>query len=169
MTEEERQDFHSVFSCLAGCTIRETRAVKAADVGRVTKALVSALYDTDVPLVKKFKHEGVTYGMEPDLNNINIGMMADLCSHLDNPDSWNKALAVLYRPVIAETRKMGGLYRIAPHDIDQAYRDRCEVMKQVPSSIFLGVRAFFLNGSKALNKFTSDSLKPKLSKVTPKQ
>lgn len=152
LEEEERTNIYKVISILADISIKEAKLIKARDVGRVLSALIKALSDTDVQLVKKIEIDGIWYGFEPNLNDINIGMLADLTEHFDNVDSWHKALANLYRPIVRESGRMGGIYAIEPHVYpSKEYDKRVELMQDVPASVFISVRAFFLNGSRVLS------------------
>jgi hypothetical protein len=159
MPDENRFDFIKLFSCLTGCTEDEARQVKATDVARSVNALIKALNDTNSPLIEKYSHNGVIYGLEPKLDEISFALMADLCTAFETPETWHKVLAILYRPIIREHKSMGGMYAIETHSAtSKAYQKRQEMFAQAPSSLFISVRSFFLRGSKALEKFTLDSL-----------
>lgn len=168
LDDEGLSDFYLVISALSGCTPEEAKLIKARDVQRAVTALIKALGSTDAGLIKKVKLNGVMYGFEPNLNEITIGMLADLSTQLDDPGSWHKVLAKLYRPIVREVDAMGGLYEIAPHVYPSAeYDERCKVFSEAPASLFVGARAFFLNGSMALSRFIEASLNrdsPKLSR-----
>jgi len=159
MPDEDRFDFVQLVSCLTGCELEEARQVKATDVARSINALIRALNDTDVPLIEKYSFDGVVYGLEPKLDEISFALMADLCTALETPETWHKVLAILYRPVIREHNAMGGMYAIENHNAtSRGYLKRQEMFAQAPASLFISVRAFFLRGSKALEKYTLDSL-----------
>lgn len=154
----EDSPFDEVLATLSGCTPEEARMIKTKDVEKATVAIVNALGDKDHPLTRFYTCEGVKYGFEPDLSQIPFGMFIDLCTFIDRPQTWHKAMAVLYRPVIRETSKMGGLYAIEDHDhTKQSYQYRQQIMAKAPSSLFLGARDFFLRGSKRLSKYILDS------------
>ncbi len=166
LTDDQRFDFIELFSCLTGCTKEEARLVKATDVRRSVTALISALNDSDVELIEKYTHKGTTYGMEPQLDEINFAMMADVCTAFETPETWHKVLAILYRPIVREHKALGGMYAIEPHHADSdQYADRQEVFKKAPAALFVGVRSFFLRGSMALRNYTRDSLEPQLEKL----
>ena len=161
LNDDERLDVYKVISVLAGIDIKEAKAIKVRDVGRALSALIRALSDTDVELIKKIEIGGIWYGFEPNLNEITIGMLADLTEHFDNVESWHKAIAILYRPIARETTKMGGLYAIEPHIFpSDEYSKRIELMKAVPASVFVSARAFFLTGSIILSRATKDCFIP---------
>lgn len=151
--------FEFVLKSLSGCSDAEAKAIKAVDVQRSLNALTSTLSDTEHPLIRFYVHEGVKYGVEPQLDQITFGNLVDIATFVDDAEMWHKVLAILYRPVIRETKKMGGLYAIEKHDpASEGYANRQEVFRVAPTSLWLGVRDFFLNGSIALNRFTMDSL-----------
>lgn len=166
LSDEQRFDFVKLFSCLTGCTEAEARYVQASDVQRSIKALIAALNETNVELIQKYEHNGTVYGMEPQLDEINFAMMSDLCTAFESPETWHKVLAILYRPVVREHRAFGGMYAITPHQaIGDAYKERQEIFKNAPAALFIGVRAFFLNGSMDLERFTRASLLPTVEKL----
>lgn len=72
------------------------------------------MQSTELPLVKKFTHNGVEYGFHPNLSKIEYGAYVDLSNlkitELD--ESWAKAMAILYRPIVKES---GKLYEIKPY------------------------------------------------------
>lgn len=165
LPDESKFDFHVLLSTIAGCTIEQAKQVKAKDVERALNAIIKALSDTNAELIYHYTHNGVTYGLEPQLDEITFGTMTDVCTAFESPETWHKALAILYRPMVRETNSMGGLYAIEPYKADTwAYKNRQEVFQQAPASLFIGVRAFFLNGSRALETFTQAFFNPPSSK-----
>lgn len=165
MPNEDYNDFVKVFQVVTGCSKEVAKGVRAIDVERSMKAIVSALNDTDVPLIKKVEHNGVRYGLEPKLDDITIGMAADLETMLNEPEMWNQAMAILYRPITRETKAMGGLYAIEKYKYDTPeFRERAEAFETLPASVFLGVRAFFLNGMMDFERYIWDSLPPEAQK-----
>lgn len=156
---DEMGDFYTLFSTLTGCSIDEAKRVKAVDVGRSISALVSALNDTEIPLMEFYIHNGDKYGFEPQLDEITFAMLADVATAFEAPETWHKVLAILYRPVTRESSAMGGMYAIEPHQAQStAYKKRQDVFAEAPASLFVSVRAFFLNGSIALETFILDFL-----------
>ena len=158
LTDEERMNFTTVFMVLTGCSEEVADGIKAKDVERALNALIAALKDNTADLLHHYTHGRTTYGFEPQLDEITFGMMTDICTAFESPDTWHKALAILYRPILRTTEHMGGLYAIEPHRADsEAYKQRQANFKHAPTSVFLGVRSFFLNGSRDLGKFIRDS------------
>lgn len=169
LDEKGMTDFFKLFSTLAGCNEDEAKLVRAKDVGRAVGALVEALNDTKHPLVYFHSYNGIKYGFEPQLDELTFGTMADISTAFETPETWHKALAILYRPISRKTENMGGMYAIEPHRADsEAYRQRQELFKEAPSSLFIGVRSFFLTGSMALERYTRASLTRLPEKLHPK-
>ena len=169
LPDEERFDFVHLFSCLTGCTHDEAKLVKATDVKRSMVALISALNDSDTELIERYRLDGVTYAVEPQLDEITFAFMADLCTAFENPGTWHKVLAILYRPISREHKAMGGMYAIEPHlPLSDDYHKRQEVFKAAPSALFIGVKSFFLRGSMELHSYTRDSLQPQIQKLQQK-
>lgn len=166
---EQQKDFRFIFSCLTGCDESDIDFIKARDMDRAANALVKALNDTDAPIVKMVQIGGVEYGLEPELNNLTMGMLADIMSAFDEVETWSKAVAILYRPIIRKTNALGGLYAIEKHQFDSdAYKERQQIFSDGPASLYIGLRSFFLRGSIALNLF-SQSLNQAQSKIQSKK
>lgn len=166
--EVEQADFNFIFTCLTGCEESDVYQIKSKDIERAANALVKALNDTKAPFVRTVTIDGVKYGCEPELNNISFGMMADVKSMFSEVSDWHKAVAILYRPIIRESKSLGGIYAIEPHVVkSEAYLERQKVFQDGPASLFIGLRAFFLRGSIALNRFIHSSMESQ-SKIKSK-
>jgi hypothetical protein len=174
LDKEEMTDFFQILSCITGHPINVLKHIKAKDTQRAINALVKGLHDVgrDVPLIKYYTDENTNteYACEPKLDDLDIGMVADISGKFDNPDLWHEAVAILYRKVTKKVNSMGGLYQIEPHDHrSDSYKERKELFKKAPASLFVGVRAFFLNGLKDLNHYIQASLTHQDQKVLSKK
>jgi hypothetical protein len=148
--------YEGMIAILTGCTVEEAKKIRAVDVARTVQALQGALVEMNHPHQSTFSFRGVEYGFIPNLDEISFGEMVDIATYIDQPETWHKAMAILYRRVTKKTSKMGGLYQIEPHDHRRPeYLGRQQVMDAAPSTLFLGARDFFLNGSQKLSVFTT--------------
>jgi hypothetical protein len=78
--------------------------------------------------------------------------------YIKQPDTWNKALAVLYRPLTKRKRnwfKRGGddLYDVLPYQEENAFE---KLMLDVSCVYYLGSMVFFYNLGNDLLKYMQD-------------
>lgn len=137
-----------LISILAGQPISVIRLIPAAEITRAMENVVNTMGDTSHELIEIYQlDDKKRLGCEPRLDEMSLGMMADVSEALESPERWHEAMAILYRPITRETPKFGALYAIEPYDVDDpAFIERAELMKGAPASLFMGVRAFFLRG-----------------------
>lgn len=111
----------------------------------------------------RFKIGNIEYGFIPDLENISFGEYVDLDNYLANWDDYNKAMAVMYRP-ITETRK--DKYNILQYNGASEFS---EAMKYAPMDVAIGASVFFWTlGSELLNA-TLNYLKAETKKMKQEQ
>jgi hypothetical protein len=166
----KEMEISKIISILSGCKQEYAMMIPVAKISKVVQALISSMNDVNRPLIKVYEFDSIKYMVEPKLDSISFGMLADLTSALSTPETWHKALAILYRPVKRETKYMGGLYAIERYDADNPeYEQRQHIFANAPCSLFLGVRAFFLNGSAALESYTHHSLTRQLQGIKNRQ
>jgi uncharacterized protein YecA (UPF0149 family) len=77
------------------------------------------------------------FGFIPELEQISFGEYVDLESHLTNWDSYHKAMAVMYRPII-KTRK--DKYDVLPYEPNKDFQ---ELMKFAPLDVVIASSVFF--------------------------
>lgn len=111
----------------------------------------------------RFKIGGMEYGFIPDLENISFGEYVDLDNYLSNWDDYNKAMAVMYRP-ITETRKEK--YNILEYNGASEFS---EAMKYAPMDIAIGASVFFWTLGSELLTATLNYLKTETKKMTQEQ
>lgn len=111
---------------------------------------------------KRWKFNGVEFGMVPDLENISFGEYIDIESHITKWDGLHKAMAVLYRPI---TDKRKDTYIIQEYKADEKYHD---LMLNLPLNIVLGTSIFFCNLENALLNNLTTFLKKETKKMSNK-
>ncbi len=98
---------------------------------------------------KRWKYNGVEFGLIPDLENMSFGEYIDVESHITKWDGLHKAFAVLYRPI---TNTLKDTYIIEEYEPNENYM---EIMQNLPLNIVLSTSVFFLNlESELLNNLT---------------
>lgn len=138
-----------------GATYDQIRRMPAAIYEVAIERILSALNES-TPLVKNFSMMGtdgveVEFGMIPNLDSMSSGEYIDLDTLVTDWDKMNKAMAVLYRPVIKKKKEM---YDIEPYSTYEKYE---EIMKHIPLNIALGALLFFYRLGIKLSKHTLNS------------
>ena len=118
---------------------------------------LSNCFKEETDLVQRFHMTGtdgvtVEFGMIPNLDKMSFGEYIDLESYIVNWDNMHKAMAVMYRPIIAGK---GELYKIEPYEGSEKWAD---VMKDAPVNVALGAMVFFYRLGTKLSRYTMNSL-----------
>lgn len=116
---------------------------------------------SEIPKIKStFKINELELGLIPNFDKISWEEYIELETHFLNFDSFHKALAVLYRPVIEKKKEQ---YLIAPFNNVEEFSD---LMKYTSLSVALSSHVFFLNLEKELLTATINFLEKSLAKLT---
>ena len=116
---------------------------------------------SEIPKIKPtFKINELELGLIPNFDKISWEEYIELETHFLNFDSFHKALAVLYRPVIEKKKEQ---YLIAPFNNVEEFGD---LMKYTPLSVALSSHVFFLNLEQELLTGTINYLEKSLAKLT---
>ena len=77
--------------------------------------LIGFMGNTELPLQRIIKIDGVEYGFEPNLSKIAYGAYLDIVKYdtFQIDDNWAKVMSILYRPI---TKKIGSMYHIKDYD-----------------------------------------------------
>lgn len=79
----------------------------------------------------------IEFGFIPELEEISFGEYVDLESHLQSWDTYHKAMAVMYRPIV-KTRK--DKYDILPYEPNKDFQ---ELMRFAPLDVVIASSLFF--------------------------
>ena len=132
-----------VISILCNIPAEEVLKFKAIDLESVYTQLLQTLSQKP-ELVTSFTLSGVKFGFIPDLDKIGTPEYIDLNEYLEKDPQ--RALAVLYRPIVRESKE---LYSIEEYNgTDQYY----ELMADAPASAYISAMVFFYNLGKELLK-----------------
>ena len=95
--------------------------------------MLSELFNKKPSLVTKFKLNGVEYGFHPELDDLLLGEYIDLDNFIGDWDNMEKAMNVLYRPIIVRLKDK---YNIEEYQIENSVNLLDMPMDAVLSSIF---------------------------------
>ena len=66
--------------------------------------IITELFNSKPKLVKRFKLNGVEYGFQPQLDELTLGEYIDLDTFIGDWENMEKAMNVLYRPVLVSVK-----------------------------------------------------------------
>jgi hypothetical protein len=113
-------------------------------------SLLSKLFEQKPNLVRHFKLNKTEFGFHPQLDDLTLGEYIDLDTFIGDWDNIEKAMNVLYRPVIAKLKTQ---YTIQDYKVDLNPNILNMPMSAVMSSIF-----FLWNLGLDLSKTMTNSL-----------
>jgi uncharacterized protein YecA (UPF0149 family) len=146
-----------------GITLKDVVKMKLTSLNELI-AHFTQLFSEKPKFKNRFKitsEEGeIEFGFIPELEQISFGEYVDLESHLTNWDSYHKAMAVMYRPII-KTRK--DKYDVLPYEPNKDFQ---ELMKFAPLDIVIASSVFFWSLGSELLTATLSYLENEMKKNT---
>jgi hypothetical protein len=97
------------------------------------------LFNQKPEFIQTFKIGDVEFGFIPNLEEISFGEYVDLENSLQSWETYNKAMAVMYRPI---KKRKGDKYEI--HDYKPS-KDHQELMQFAPLDVCIAASVFFYN------------------------
>lgn len=139
-----------------GLTLKESYGLPVNMFESVIKQLGDC-FNEKTEFVQRFKmtgSDGVTaeFGFIPNLDKMSFGEYIDLESYISNWDTMHKAMAVMYRPIVAGKKH---LYEIEDYEGSDKWAD---VMKDSPVNVAMAAIVFFYRLGNKLSKYTMNSL-----------
>ena len=136
--DNEQSDFvnQKTIEIFCGIDLKDVARIRLADVSEILVHLDNVL-KSQTKHILKFKLNGKEFGFIPKIEDITSGEYIDLENYLSDMQTMHKAMAILYRPITAQTN---GLYVIEEYTGADKYSD---VMKQMPLDVALGSMVFF--------------------------
>ena len=117
--------------------------LKVGEADKITKIL-NSIFKEETKLIRRFKLDGIEYGLIPDFDDMSLGEYIDLDTHIGNWDKILIAMNVLFRPI---DKKIGEKYTIKEYDITSN-----EKLNEMPVDIVLGAVFFLYNLGLDLSK-----------------
>lgn len=147
------------------CNIKMSyvQMIKYSDAVGIIESLTK-MFESKPKLVQRFKLNDVEFGFIPNLEDMSFGEYIDLETNIGNWEMMNKAMAVMYRPIV-KSKKLQ--YEIAKYSGTDQLKD---VMKFAPMSAVFGSMLFFWNLSSDLLQATMDYLATEVKQMnTPEK
>jgi len=166
---KEQNDFLNLkaLEIFCGLELKESYKLPLNTFDAVLES-VYGCFKEETPLIQRFKMTGsddvtVEFGFIPKLDEISLGEYIDLENYISDWDKMHKAMAVLYRPIVAGKK---GLYRIEDYEGADKWAD---VMKDAPLNVALGATVFFYRLGIKLSKYTMNSILSEEMELTTQQ
>ena len=115
--------------------LEQVMRLKLSDSESIVK-IISDMFEEKPALVKKFKIGKTEYGFHPELDAMTLGEYIDLDTFISDWDNMEKAMNVLYRPVLVSVKER---YSIEDYNIDTASDMLDMPMDAVMSAVFFFV------------------------------
>lgn len=145
-----------LFYHLCGLTPEIVNKIDTKTYAEIKNQLMSFINQKDFELQRIVTINGVEYGFEPNLSEMEYGAYLDIgkVGELDINENWPKAMAILYRPI---EKKSGKLYSIKSY----TGKEDVEQWLDVSMDIHFGALFFFINLSPILLNSILNSLTEK--------
>lgn len=157
-------EFHrlKVLQIFCGLEMQEAYKMSVADLDFIVNHIMDLLAKK-AKLQHRFtmtdpSGKTVEFGFMPNLSEMTLGEYIDLESYISDWEQMHKALAVMYRPIVAGNKDF---YEIEEYEGSSKYAD---IMKDAPVTVALGSVVFFYSLGKELSKITLRSLQEELQK-----
>lgn len=139
--------------------------IRLADVAKIKMtslnemvAHFTELFSQTPAFVPTFKIGDIEFGFIPNLEEITFGEYVDLESHLQSWDSFNKAMAVMYRPIKTRIKDKYEIQEYKPS------KDHQELMQFAPLDVCIAASVFFYNLGNELLTATLNYLEKQMKK-----
>tara|TARA_R110002126_G_scaffold520_3_gene3332 strand:+ start:591 stop:1241 length:651 start_codon:yes stop_codon:yes gene_type:complete len=154
--KDERLLNAKMIEIFCGIKFEQVMLLKLSDSQEIIDLLLK-IFESKPSLVSKFKLNGIEYGFHPELDDLTLGEYIDLDTFIGDWDNMEKAMNVLYRPVLV---KMKDKYSIDSYVLENDVLLLDMPMDAVMSSIF-----FLWNLGLDLSTIMTNSLDNKESQV----
>lgn len=113
-------------------SLEKVMLLELSDAEDIVKT-ISDMFNEKPALVKKFKIGKTEYGFHPELDSLTLGEYIDLDTFIGDWDNMEKAMNVLYRPILISLKER---YSIEDYNVDNFANALDMPMDAVMSSIF---------------------------------
>ena len=131
-TKEDRFLNAKMIQVFCKVSLEDVMRLKLSDSESIVE-IISNMFEQKPALVKKFKLGKTQYGFHPELDAMTLGEYIDLDTFISDWDNMEKAMNVLYRPVLVSVKER---YSIEDYNIDTASDMLDMPMDAVMSAVF---------------------------------
>ena len=103
-TEDDLVLNSKMIEIFCNVTLEKVMLLKLKDSQEIINIL-SEMFETKPSLVSKFKLNGIEYGFHPQLDDLTLGEYIDLDTFIGDWDNMEKAMNVLYRPILVKLKE----------------------------------------------------------------
>jgi hypothetical protein len=139
--------------------------IRLADVAKIKMTSLNEmvqhftdLFSQTPKFQQTFKVGDIEFGFIPNLEEITFGEYVDLESHLQSWDTYNKAMAVMYRPIKTRIKDKYEIHEYTPS------KDHQELMQFAPLDVCIAASVFFYNLGNELLTATLNYLEKQMKK-----
>ena len=154
--KEERFLNAKMIEIFCNVKLKDVMLLKLKDSNEIL-SLLSSLFESKPSLVSKFKLNGLEYGFQPQLDDITLGEYIDLDTYIGDWENMEKAMNVLYRPILVKLKEKYSIEKYRTETADQLLD---MPMDAAMSSIF-----FLWNLGLELSKTMTNSLGKQETKI----
>jgi hypothetical protein len=151
-----------MISVIYGMYLKDVRAIQKSVLDKIIDEVKKVLAQ-EPELVTRFTIGETEYGFVPNLQELSAGEYADMETYLGSVDDFNKAMAVMYRPIKEEWKTK---YTIQPYN---GTGERANTMRNAPLSTFRSAMVFFWNLEKDLLKASLAFMEKEVRKIASQQ
>jgi hypothetical protein len=157
MKESQDENFIQLAMVTVFCDVSVDFAknIVAKDFAEIVTDITKVLSEQP-RFIQRFIHDGKEYGFIPNLDEITAGEYIDLESFLKDEETYNKAMSVLYRPILNKRKDL--------YNIDE-YKGSHTEFNTLNLEIVLGSMLFFWNLSNELLTAMRDYLAQPKNKI----
>ena len=140
------------------CNIHDAKKIPISEYKEIV-LLLSNVLNQEPKFYQTFNYKGIDFGFIPKLDTITGGEFIDLEDFMKQPETWHKAMSVLYRPLV---KRKSNWFDKKGHDLYdiESYTTPHDFFIDTPAEYYLGATVFFYNlGNELLNAMTDYSQK----------
>ena len=116
--KEERFLNAKMIEIFCNVKLQDVMLLKLNDSNEIL-SILSKLFESKPSLVSKFKLNGLEYGFQPQLDDLTLGEYIDLDTFIGDWDNMEKAMNVLYRPVLVKLKDKYSIEKYRPETSDK--------------------------------------------------
>jgi|TARA_R110000823_G_C15791985_1_gene486230 hypothetical protein len=147
--EDERFLNAKMIEIFCSVPLDKVMLLKVKDSTEIS-GIISDTFEEKPSLVKRFELNGVEYGFQPQLDELTLGEYIDLDTFIGDWDNMEKAMNVLYRPIIVKLKDK--------YNIDKYVVGNEELLLDMPMDAVLSSIFFLWNLGLDLSKAMTNYL-----------